>query len=235
MKYNPLLITVITTLLLLTGLQSNAQRKEWNIAVFANPSDYYKVKINGELQPTGFAFEVEPGQIHLELWAPHHEVFDTTFTYISGKVTIYKNLKPTQELQEYKIITAEQNNLRRQTYLTLGLAGVSAVGAIVNYGRVGSNYHAFRRQELGNRYDLAAYDRAALEEAESSLQRSRYLQYGLYAAAAGFTTWGITKILKIKKMNPPDLKEDKSFVVEDFGFGPGIHGGGVQGFLRIKF
>lgn len=235
MKNTPLLISFITALLLLTAMHGHAQRKEWNIAVFANPSDYYKVKINGEIQPTGFAFEVEPGQIHLEVWAPHHEVFDTTFTYVSGKITIYKELQPTAAFKEYKIISAEQNNLRRQTYLTFGIAGTAVIGAVANYGRVGKNRHTYRRQELGNRYNLSTYDAHSLEDAESSLRSSRYLQYGLYAASAGFAAWGISKILKIKKMNPPDLKEDKSFVLDDFGLTPGMQGGGMHGFLRIKF
>lgn len=235
MKNLIIYLLLFTAFTAFCAAESQAQRKEWNIAVFAEPSDYYKVKINGETQPTGFAFEVEPGQIHLEVWAPHHEVFDTTFTYISGKITIYKRLKPTAELREYKIITAEQNNLRRQTYLTIGLAGAAAIGAVANYGQVGRNRHVFRRQELGNRYDLPTYNQEALDDAESTLRRSRYLQYGLYAATAGFTAWGISKLLKIKKINPPELKEDKSFVLDDFGILPGIHGGGMHGFLRIKF
>lgn len=235
MKNSLFLIFWLTAFLFISAFHGHAQRKEWNVAVFADPSDFYKVKVNGEIQPTGFAFEVEPGPVHLEVWAPHHEIFDTTFTYISGKITIYKKLKPTAELREFKIITAEQNNLRRQTYLTMGFAGAAAAGAIANFGRVGRNRHTYRRQELGNKYDLPAYNQEALDNAESSFQRSRFLQYGLYAATAGFTVWGISKIMKIKKMNPPELKEDKSFVVDDFGLSPGMHGGGMHGYLRIKF
>ncbi len=229
---NPVLILC---LIIITISAAQAQRKSWNIAVFAEPSDYYKVKINGELQPTGFAFEVDPGEIHLEVWAPHHEVFDTTFTYISGKITIYARLVQTQELREYQKITSEQNDLRRQNYLTVGLAGAAALGAIINYNQLGKNKYIQRRQELGNRYDLPSYGDQGLENAESSLRRSRTLQYGLYAATAGFTAWGISKILKIRKINPPELKEDKSFILDDLGFAPNMQGGGMQGYLRFKF
>lgn len=228
-------LVLIPCLIIITISAAQAQRKAWNIAVFAEPSDYYKVKINGELQPTGFAFEVDPGKIHLEVWAPHHEVFDTTFTYISGKITIYARLAQTQELREYRKITSEQNDLRRQSYLTVGLAGAAALGAIINYNQLGKNKYIQRRQELGYRYDLPSYGAQGLENAESSLRRSRTLQYGLYAATAGFTALGISKILKIRKINPPELKEDKSFILDDLGFAPNMQGGGMQGYLRFKF
>lgn len=203
----------------LQAQQPEAKKPRPNLLIFASPGGEFRVKINGMLQEPGSQFVVGIGEHRIEIWAPHHYKFDTVVTVKSGPrpTRVYKVLKPKPEYVKYTNEVVKESRLSGKILFggvsTALIAGV----AIFNYSQIGDLNLDYVRAENGVKYNIRGFSQSNLDDAERKLNNARTLQYVLYAGMAGMGTYTVIHWLKRRKMLPPKLKEDKSFLVDNVG------------------
>lgn len=189
------------------------------IFTFISPSEEYRVKINGVLQEQGNRFALKRGEYSLSIWAPHHEVWDTTVTLNAKRLRIARALSPKQEFIEY-----QQNLEKFSSYKGKGIVGgISTVllstAAIFNYNRIGDLNFDYTKAKNGNKYGFEGFNQQVENDAEKDLKNAQTLQYVVYGAMAASAAYSIYNFIKMKKLGLPKLKEDNGFVVDGIGIG----------------
>lgn len=226
-KYLFLVLILITTL-------SYGQRKDWNLGIFAIPSDQYRVKIDGELQKPGYSFLIKPGYHEVQVWSPNYEVYDTAFTYMSGKVIIKIDLKPSTQLKALRTAQYEKGRLHGHAFIGATSAIVLGIAAAINYNEIGDRNLEYVRSNQTVELNIEGYSTEDRDEDESRLQNSRIAQYMMYGLIAGSLTYCTWKLIKARQVEIPELKDDKSFVLDGVGLSPNRMGG-MNASIRLKF
>ncbi len=189
------------------------------IFTFINPSDDYRVKINGELQEETNRFALKRGTYHVSVWAPYHEVWDTTITLDSKRVRVAHALTPKKELVEYRQNLDDFSRYKGRAIV--GGVGTVLFGAaaIFNYNRVGDLNYDLMKAENGLKFGFEGYNDEIVSDAENKHKNAQTLQYVIYGGMALSTGFAVYNYIKMKKLGLPKLNEDKAFLVEGFGVG----------------
>lgn len=226
-KYILIVFVLISTL-------SYSQRKDWNLGIFAIPSDQYRVKIDGELQKPGYSFLIKPGYHEIQVWSPNYQVYDTAFTYMTGKVIIKIDLQPSAQLKAVRKAQYEKGRLHGHAFIGATSAIVLGIAAAINYNEIGARNLEYVRSNQAVRLNIEGFSKDDRNEDERRLQNSRIAQYAMYGLIAGSLTYCTWKLIKARQVEVPELGDDKSFVLDGVGLSPNRMGG-MNASLRLKF
>lgn len=224
----------ILIVFVLISTLSYSQRKDWNLGIFAKPSDQYRVKIDGELQKPGYSFLIKPGYHEIQVWSPNYQVYDTAFTYMTGKVIIKIDLQPSAQLKAVRKAQYEKGRLHGHAFIGATSAIVLGIAAAINYNEIGARNLEYVRSNQAVRLNIEGFSTDDRNEDERRLQNSRIAQYTMYGLIAGSLTYCTWKLIKARQVEVPELGDDKSFVLDGVGLSPNRMGG-MNASLRLKF
>lgn len=213
--------TVLAILLLFFAIphQGKAQiQNRFNVQVFASPSNYFRVKIDDQLQELGSKFWVEPGVHKFEIWAPDHIAFDTIVMVPNGQILKFgAKLEKLPEYSAYKEQLDVWNGYKTKS--NVGKVGVvvGVLGLAINHFNVNQKNFDYVKYKNGIDYDFDGYRPEGLETAESELRKAKNIQYVFGAIALGFGTYTYLNIRKYRSVNVPDYKTDRTFELTNIG------------------
>jgi len=228
-KYVSLLVLIFSFMVL------NAQTEKHNVRLYIQPGDQFRVKINGDLQPEANKFYLEPGKkFKLEVWAPHHHIFDTNIVASGQIIVIPKILSPTEEYLSYYKKQEQYGAYKKQMILgVLGTFGIATMSSF-NYSEVGRRKLDVIIAEDAERFNIGRQSPYDLRRSKTRYAAAQTFQIFSYFATAGLGYYTYTRIKKMKETKPQKLEEDKRFIVESVGLGY-TRQSGYQFSTLIKF
>ena len=192
-----------------------------NVRIFASPSEYYRIKIDGELQQLTSKFYFTPGTYNLSIWAPNYFQFDTVISIASEPIIVRKELKKTPELIKYNELTKQRNieDKHIKTCLFSGL--VFSSGALLNYTQLGNLKLNLIKAQYHSTYSWTGPSHKNDLSNSSRLYTAAVVLQGAMYAGIGVTSVLLRKfILKKRKIELPTLPIDNLFETVDIGILP---------------
>ena len=212
-----LLVVLFACVTTKTQAQESSKSDSVLVTTFINPGHMYRVRINDVLQEETNKFLLAPGTYKFSFWAPNYEQFDTLLTVSKSPIKVLHELKKTDELVTYEQDLAVYKHRKGRVKLGIGATALVGIGVFVNYQRIGNLNLDQIQAENGYKYGVDGFDKSILDDANKKLENAKNLQYGLYAAGALTIGYTVVNYIKLKKLDKPKLKEDKSFILEDVG------------------
>lgn len=197
-----------------------AQTEKYNVRLYVQPGDKFRVKINGDLQPEANKFYLDPGKkIKLQVWAPHHHIFDTTIVASSEIIAIPKILEPKEEFVTYFKKQEQYGAHKKQMVLgAIGTFGMATM-SFFNYSEVGRRKLDVIIAEDAEKFKIGRQSPYDLSRSRTRYAVAQTFQVFSYFAIAGLGYYTYTRIKKMKETKPTKLPEDKRFIVEGIGLG----------------
>ncbi|MBL4625849.1 MAG: hypothetical protein JKY42_12030 [Flavobacteriales bacterium] len=210
------LVLIVLNLLVVTLCYGQTDSN--NVRIYASPGEYYRVKINNQLQPVSSKFHLDSGTYNISVWAPNYFQFDTAIVVGAEKIYVKTALKKTTELLKYEQLLIEHKRAKKKIGLSLFSFMTLSSMSVINYNQIGKDNLTLIQAQYRNDYAGTTYsDSDELLSAQKKHKIAIVRQSILYTGIGISTVLLVKHLLNKSKIEMPYLPEDRLFETVDLG------------------